>query len=345
MQMLGTASISALLLVAAACGGSSADPERPVEGASGEKPAPLPDLERMSVRGRLEGLTIEYWVGGGLPPPHHRSDQLLLLDAEGRDTIQLSRPFLDPASKREGLTERFRLAAEPAEVRKVAQLILDTGVFDRRLPEEKDPGRADAVSTEVIVKTGGREFKRRYFSASPGSLEPLRAEVERLAQRLAEGGKRELFHQGKPITLPPEPARERAATTELASDAVPLSELAEEASRRVARRLSTKGKLVVWLDVSERATDQVERVAEAVKRALGRRPGVVFSTKSVAGTLPVPSGSPGGHVNILVYKLEPHPDVVLSVGELNGRTYVSERDAGKDPLAPASSWSWILYGR
>jgi len=37
--------------------------------------------------------------------------------------------------------------------------------------------------------------------------------------------------------------------------------------------------------------------------------------------------------------------VVVWVGELNGRTYVSERDAGKDPLASTASFNWILYAR
>ena len=48
---------------------------------------------------------------------------------------------------------------------------------------------------------------------------------------------------------------------------------------------------------------------------------------------------------MLLYAFDPHPDVVLAVGELNGRIYVAERDAGKDPLEPTASWNWTLYVR
>lgn len=156
----------------------------------------------MAERGRLNGVTIEYWVGGGPPPPFYRSDQFRLLTVENSDILEFARPYHDPKKKLEGLVEKFQLAAQPSAVRRLAQLIIDTGVFRQRFPEEKDPGRADALSTEVIVSIGGREFKRRYFTGLPKPLEPLRAEVDGLVQRLLAGGKRQIFHQGKPIALP-----------------------------------------------------------------------------------------------------------------------------------------------
>lgn len=292
--------------------------------------SPLAELARLAERGRLDGVTIEYWVGGGLPPPLYRSDQFRLLTADNNDLLEFARPYRDPAARREGLVEKFQLAAHPSDIRGLARLILDTGVFSRHFPEEKDPGRADALATEVIVGIGGREFKRRYFTAAPQPLEPLRAEVERLVQRLVASGKRRLFFQGKPVE-------------ETDPDTVPLAKMAGEVSRRIDRRLSATGKLTLWLNLSEYATDSTQALAQAVKRALQTKPGLVLATKSVSGTTPVPSGVPGGHVNMLVYTVQPHPDVVLDIGELNGRTYVCERDGGKDPLAPTAIWNWKLF--
>src|SRR4051794_23053923 len=34
------------------------------------------ELARIEASGKLGGVEIEYYVGGGLPPPHYRSDQL-----------------------------------------------------------------------------------------------------------------------------------------------------------------------------------------------------------------------------------------------------------------------------
>lgn len=304
------------LLIAMACNASQ----------SGVKPPPLAEFARVAEHGRLDGVTIEYWVGGGPPPPLYRSDQFRLLTVENRDTIEFARPYRDPKAEREGLIEKFQLPAQPSEVRGIAKLILATGAFERQFPEEKDPGRADALATEVIVTTGGREFKRRYFTGSPKPLEPLRAEVERLVQRLTATGTRQILSQGKPI-----------------EETVPRSRLAEEVGMRIDRRLSAKGRLVLWLSESE--INPAPEAAREVKRVIETKPGLVFSKKSVAGTTPVPSGEPGGHVNMLIYAFDPHPDVVLWVGKLNGRTCVSEHDAGKDPLAPTASFNWILYAR
>ena len=212
------APICAFLLIAMACSGSL----------SGVKPPPLAELSRLAEQGRLDGVTIEYWVGGGPPPPYYRSDQFRLLSVENRDTLEFARPYHDPAAKLEGLVEKFQLPAQPSEVRGLAKLILETGVFERQFPEEKDPGRADALATEVIVTVGGREFKRRYFTGSPKPLEPLRAEVERQVQRLAASGRRQILSQGKPI-----------------EETVPLARLAEEVGMRIDRRLSAQGRLVL----------------------------------------------------------------------------------------------------
>ena len=339
--MIYVAPISVCLALGMAWGCSPPAPDRSGDGTS--EVGPLPEIARLAEQGRLDGVTIEYWVGGGLPPPFYRSDQFRLLTVEKRDVLEFARPYRDPATKREGLIEKFQLPAQPSDIRGLGKLILDARVFTQHFPEEDDPGRADILSTEVIVSVGGREFKRRYFSASPKPLEPLRAEVERLVLRLTASGKREIFSQGKPIVLPQEPAREDAGGAETTTDTVPLSKLAEEVGRRIDRRLSAQGRLALWLKVSE--TDPALAAAREVKRVLETKPGLVFSRQTEAGATPVPSGTPGGHVHMLVYAFDPHPDAVLAIYEMDGRVCVSERDAGTDTLAPAARWNWTLRAR
>jgi len=301
-------------------------------------PPPLPEIARLAGQGRLDGVTIEYWVGGGAPPPFYRSGQFRLITVEKSDVLEFARPYHDPATKREGLIEKFQLPAQPSKIRRLAKLILDTGVFTQRFPEENDPGRADILSTEVIVSVGGREFKRRYFTASPKPLEPLRAEVERLVQRLTASGKRGIYFQGKPVASSPEPAAENAS----GSETIPLSKLVEEVGRRIDRRLSAQGRLALWLKVGE--TNPA--AARDVKRVLETKPGLAFSTRTVAGATPVPSGTPGGHVHMLVYAFEPHPDAVLEIYERDDRICASEWDAGKnDPLGPGAHLNWTLCAR
>lgn len=291
-------------------------------GVSAVKPPPLAELARLAEQGKLDGVTIEYWVGGGLPPPFYRSDQFRLVTVARGDILEFTRPYHDPdRTKSSESNERFYLVAQPSDVRKLAQLIVDTRAFERRFQEEEDPGRADALTTELIVTVGDHQYKRRYFTGSPKPLEPLRVEVERQIQRLVASGEHELFPKG---------------------ESIPLSKLAEEVAGRIGRRLSAARKLTVWLNVSD-ANPAAWTIAKAIQSALKGKRGLVFAEQIVAGTEPVPSGEPGGHVNMLIYKVKPHPDLVLGIGEMGGRLCVTERDAGEDPLAPASAVNWILY--
>jgi len=259
--------------------------------------------------------------------------------------LEPARPYRDPAGKLEGLIERFQLATQPSDLRRIAQLIIDVGVFEGQRPEEKDPGRADAHTTEVIVTAGGREFKRRYFTGATEPLEPLRTELERQVRRLMKSGKRKIRHQGKPIALPQEPAPKNAGEAEAPTETVPLSRPTQEAARRIDRRLAVSQELVLLIEVDRSASTPAYELAKRLRRALEKKRGLIFSTKKVAGAVPVPSEVPGGHVHMLTCVVEPHPDLVLHVGEMDGRLYVAEREAGKAPLDPTSRWNWILYAR
>lgn len=156
-------------------------------------------LEERARTGQLGGIEIEYWVGGGLPPPYYRSEQLRLLTVDGQDTLELAILRFDERYDPPSLVEKWQLPARPADVREVVRLLLATQVFRARYPEEDDLGVADILSTEIIVTVPPGEHKRRYFRRVPPALEPLRAAVEAFQERLQREGKRGLSHQGRPV--------------------------------------------------------------------------------------------------------------------------------------------------
>jgi hypothetical protein len=163
----------------------------------------LARLERSAQTGRLDGLEIEYWVGGGLPPPHYRSDQFRLLTVQGRDTLEIARPLWDDGFKPPQLIEKFQRPANMLDVRHIARLILDAGVFTAQ--HEDKPAVGDGLSTEVIVTAGGTKHQRVYRGRVPPKLRALEADVERLRLTLEREGVRSVFHQGKRLVPPPPP--------------------------------------------------------------------------------------------------------------------------------------------
>jgi hypothetical protein len=151
-------------------------------------------LEAAETKGHLEDLEIEYWVGGGLPPPHHRSDQLRFLLVDGKPTIELNVATFDP--KRPDLSSiEYRAPLAPDDLHAVATSIRETGVFLKTFPEEQKPDQLDILRTEVVVSTRDRSkhVKRIYYRAVPDALAPLAAHVRRISDRLRAEGKKRLF--------------------------------------------------------------------------------------------------------------------------------------------------------
>ncbi len=169
-------------------------------GRSGADPATAA-LARMASDGRLDGCEIEYWTGGGLPPPHYRSEQFRVHPEGGRDVMEVARPRYDlapPPDAGPGYpVERRTLDASAEDVRAIARALLDAEVFMRRFPEEDDPHAPDALSTEVIVTVGGRAYQRRYFRRLPEALARARAEVERRVRSVDARGRRGVYHRGQ----------------------------------------------------------------------------------------------------------------------------------------------------
>jgi hypothetical protein len=160
-------------------------------------------LERAAAVGRLEGLEIEYWVGGGAPPPHHRSDQLRLLTQGGRDVVEFARPLWDESFDPPDLIEKFTADAEPADVQSVLRLILESRVLDETGQTGATAG-FDMLATEILISDGARRFERKHRANEvPENFLALSRKVDELRKALEKGGERSVFQRGERIAAPP----------------------------------------------------------------------------------------------------------------------------------------------
>src|SRR4051812_44593663 len=96
--------------------------------------------------GALDGLEIEYWTGGGLPPPRYVSHQFRLLQKNEGDTLRFARPRFDAAFQPH-LIDARELPASPDDVRTLARLVRESGIFDGRFPEEQEPATSHVIKT------------------------------------------------------------------------------------------------------------------------------------------------------------------------------------------------------
>lgn len=160
-------------------------------------------LERAAATGRLDGLEIEYWVGGGSPPPHYRSDQLRLQTRGGRDVAEFARPLFDASFDPPDLVEKFTADAQPADVQGVARLILAAHLFDEAAQTGPTAG-FDMLATEIAIAAGERRFERKHRGNElPENLRPLAQQIEELRQSLEKAGARSVLQRGVPLDPPP----------------------------------------------------------------------------------------------------------------------------------------------
>jgi hypothetical protein len=120
-----------------------------------------------------------------------------------------------------------------------------------------------------------------------------------------------------------------------------VSALVDEVVRRVVGSAKPGERIAILLQLN----DERSPIALAVRAALAREPRVVFSVirKRELGPVPTPETATG-HTNAEDFVCEPRAALVLLIREdkESGVTYVASRDAGPDPLAPPSSWTWTL---
>lgn len=172
---------------------------------SQEETALLARLETAEKTGQLQDLEVEYWIGGGAPPPYSRSDQLRFMVAEGKGVMELNKQTFDEKRPDVVLVE-YRLPLEPSELRAVAGLFRETAVFQTRFPEEQKPDVADILRTEVTISSADRKKRltRTYHQAMPAALAPLRERMTALSERLMkQGTKRCLDRDDKELPCGP----------------------------------------------------------------------------------------------------------------------------------------------
>jgi hypothetical protein len=156
----------------------------------------LAEIERS---GRLTGLEIEFWSGGGLPPPYYRSEQLRLATRGGRDIMEFAKLKWDESFDPPQLQEKWLYPLQPDQTSTVARLLLGSQALIRTYPEEQNPNIADILSHEIVLTANGSEVKRRYFRKEPDALGELRAAVNGLIDLTKKQGRYGLYHQGNEV--------------------------------------------------------------------------------------------------------------------------------------------------
>lgn len=156
-------------------------------------------LERMEKTGKLGGAQIEHYVGGGAPPPYLHNDQLRLFAFEGREVLQFAQSNYARTEFNPYALDKYRLPAEPADIRTMARLILATKAFGAHTSQEGPSNVPDMIRTELIVTEGGESATRIYYGQVPAALEPLEKEVDAMVARLKEKGEYGLYDGDRKI--------------------------------------------------------------------------------------------------------------------------------------------------
>ena len=159
-------------------------------------------LERLQAAertGRLDGLEIEFWKGGGLPPPYYQSDQLRLMTVGIREVIEFATLKWDQNFDPPNLHEKWTLALQAAQTSEVTRLLLATQVFTAHYPEEEKPGIADIFSYEILLTADGTQVKRTYYRQLPNQSASLQAATAGLIDLLKAQGRHGVYHQGREV--------------------------------------------------------------------------------------------------------------------------------------------------
>ena len=174
-------------LVSTGCG-AWRDKVAQKEGKTMDAQAALAALKKAEATGKLDGLEIEHYIGGGMPPPYYRSEQFRLYGDAGRDTLAFVTPdYTANVGQGEAYPRSaYRIASTPAEVTTIARLVRESGAFDMAPPS--DAGPADAFRTEVVVMLGGKEVKRVYPGAAPPELAKLREAINKVIEHIKANG-------------------------------------------------------------------------------------------------------------------------------------------------------------
>ncbi len=156
-------------------------------------------LVRVEKTGVLDGLSLELWRGGGLPPPYYRSDQLRFLSVGGRDVVEFASLKFDSRYDPPGVQDKWTIPAATADIKEAARLLLALRVLETQFPEERQPGVADVISYEIVASAEGVEVQRRYYRKLPDTLAPIQTFIDRMTASAKASGPPALFHHGHEV--------------------------------------------------------------------------------------------------------------------------------------------------
>lgn len=151
-------------------------------------------LERLEKTGKLDGVEIEHYVGGGMPPPYTHNDQLRFHTQEGREVVEFAKSNFKRTEFNPYALDIYRLPAEAADVRTIAKLILAADAFGGGNPQGSSNDIADIIRTEVVVTEDGDAATCVYHGQLPEAFAPLEKEVEALIERLKTKGEYGLYN-------------------------------------------------------------------------------------------------------------------------------------------------------
>jgi hypothetical protein len=187
----------ALALTGFACSSESSD------AAPGHSASSIGILNEIERSGSVGANQLEYYVGGGQPPPYYRSDQFRAYRLGSQEILELSQVVWDQRYTPSELHRIYRLPAQPGEIREIVRLIIDARVFENVYPEETDRGVADVLRHEILVVAPGLTHQRTYYQTVPTALVPLRDRIQQHIARLTREGALSYTHQGNPIQYQP----------------------------------------------------------------------------------------------------------------------------------------------
>src|SRR5271165_951616 len=113
--------------------------------------------------GRLDGLEIEFWKGGGLPPPHYLSDQLRLMTQGDTEVVEFASLKWDDHFDPPNVQEKWIATVRSRDVHDIAQLMESTNFLHTAYSEETKPNIADCFSYEILLTYQGRQEKKKYY--------------------------------------------------------------------------------------------------------------------------------------------------------------------------------------
>jgi hypothetical protein len=153
-------------------------------------------LGRAAETGALGTLEIEYWFGGGLPPPHYRSDQFRMFESGGKAVMVFAVMGFDKTLTPPEVHEKWTLNPTSDQIMNIASQVRQSHLISTYFAEEAPNNIPSGFSYEVIVSAGSDKVAKRYYKTMPSVLSALKDELVTLTKTKGPHGR---YHQGKKL--------------------------------------------------------------------------------------------------------------------------------------------------